>query len=494
MPSMRIPLAASRDNRYRFPDPLFQMLPDNLRQLSEYAGEYYRVVPTESSVDLSVRKMDFPPVRDYKHKPFWCEAKDYVYSNCDPLLRANTVFASSEEVFSRINLDSASGAVWSSLGFKRKREFFSSRSCVEHLFSDPLDWGPILWRVSGKTEWYGSVDLDNNKVRTFIIPPVDLLWWQQICYLHQNEAMKSFWWSEYGFNPYSGGTNRLAHSLLKRGKTIVSYDVKGWDRRLPIMRTIYKMRNVYSTDPALYEWVARNTISSLLLLPDGTIVLKEIGNNSGSGCTTNDNIFGHMFIIAYGLLCLYGGDVSRLDLCSVHIYGDDCILSTPDSFTYSEVEVVLSSSFGEFGLQLDPLIVTEGLAGHTFLGFEFGLVNGFYIPRYNQSRLVASFCYTIDKKNPLPALISKAWTLCVMAAGGDYEVFELMRSCVDFYLTSLRSEKDPTVRAYCSLGAPEYSDCINFFLGLESSVGGIIMSSFTNGKSDSIRAIARQDC
>lgn len=472
LPSCVTPLPDVREFRYRLDDPLYASLPENLRDVNRFAGPYYRSSPSKSSVYTSIKKCDLSPVKLYKHRPFWTRAKDLVFSKFYERFDSHSSEAMLDEVILRVNLDTSPGAQWLKRGLKKKRSCLNDPTFLERISTDPVEWYPPLWKVAGKTEWSLDVDIDRDKVRTFIIPPFDYLIWQEILYMHQNESLKDIWWSAYGMNPYMGGTDRAARKLLRRGRMFVTYDVSGWDRKLPIMSTIYKLRNHFKRDQIIRvaEWVTKFLIDSYLILPDGVVVRKRCGNNSGSANTTPDNILAHCMILSYTLLTLFDGDESCVLDSVAYIFGDDCVLSLPVLVESDFVERVFRSCFLDFGLALDPFSVTESLEGHEFLGFRFHKLGGSWIPSFKPERLAASFCYAIGAENNVGAQLSKAWSLLVMAAGASRSLFDAMRLCVLEYFSMLKSSHDKVVRSYLDIGVPTYSHCVAFYLGLESSI------------------------
>jgi len=466
----KTPLAKERDNYYRFEDYLFSKAPEDLKtKLLDRAGAFYRVVGTVDSIDKSIRKTDFPRATKYKTDPHWREAKAYTWDMFFDVLQRNWHMATMDEIWTVLDLDTACGVPFALLGFRKKKDFMSSEYCIHFLFDDPRKYRPPVWKTAGKMEWYPLHKLLSGDVRTFIIPPMPLLYFQKVLYHAQNIALMLYKWSAYGFDPYHGGTDRLAKRLCVNGRFIY-YDVKSWDRLLPIMRNIYKLRNKAIPERWhwLCKWVTENTVSSYLLLPDGRIIFKDNGNNSGSGNTTTDNIIGHSFITATWLLHLFDGDTSRLDEAVVTLFGDDNVSSIPETgYSKDYTEKILHTVFEEFGMTLDPCMVVDDLEGVEFLGFRFKRYASWWIPKYDTARLLAAFCYDYERM-PLPAMISKAYTLTVMAAGCDDDTFEIMGRIFESYLKRLEDEQDPTIQAYVHLGAPRFVDCLAFYLGWEA--------------------------
>jgi len=431
-------------------------------------GEWYRVIGTVSSVDLSIRKMDKRPTRAYKHHPYWIEAKKRVWEKYFNLFIANSSPLTTEEIVATMDRTTSAGVPWAFYGFKKKGNVMDSEYGM-HIVEFKSVGTPVVWKISPKTEWYPSSKLDENKVRTFIIPPFHFLWYQKKIYGRQNESMKMFGFSAYGFNPYQGGVDRMAVKLLVN-KYFLYYDVVGWDRLLPVLRTVYKMRNQFVGDSPDVKWVTDNVIKSTLLTPMGVLFMKWWGNNSGSGSTTNDNILGHEFIFAFTLFCIYDGDEEMVDRVVANLYGDDNMSSLPD--VPDNIEEVVRECYRCFGLELDPFYCSTSLEGCEFLGFKFTCHEGTWIPKYDTSKLMSSFCHDYEKSN-VSAVISKAYTICVMCAG-DFEsgAFEIMQDILQHYFDAgFRKYKGNTVfRSYMEAGVPTRAACLSFYKGFESSI------------------------
>jgi hypothetical protein len=467
-------LPLTRDNNYRFKDHLFiQALGVNTQDaLKQLAGPFYRAIGTVTSVEKSIKKMDYPRITDYKHTKSWHEAKEFVWNMWDTLFHEETRFMQLDEILPNLNLASSPGQPWLACGCRLKSDCLIAPEFYDYYASDPLKRMPPVWKVAPKTQIEDRTNIDNDKIRTFIIPPFEFLLLQKHLYETQNSAMKQKFWSAYGFNPYQGGTSRYAKILLKH-KLFVFYDVRGWDRRLPIMKNVYELRNAYIDDRhyALAQWVAQHTIESVLLHCDGTLIKKILGNNSGSGCTTNDNIIAHCFILAYTLLNLYDGDVALVLAIIAFLYGDDNAMSLVDKgFTTQHIEDVFRDSYFDFGLELDPFVVQDTLEGVEFLGFKFHFLEGEWVPQYNIGRLMAAYVYTIDKRCDDGVSLSRAWMLNLMSAGSGREVYADVSRATQSYMTFLKDSTCPVVQSYREIGVPSFEQCMDFYLGRESTI------------------------
>lgn len=468
----RSPLPRVRNNRYRFYGPIAARLPPNLRgPLKLLAGAFYRVIGTVSSVEQSIKKMDRKPVYDYQDNPRWQEALDFVCDMLDVAFKTTSV-CTMEHLIETLVTTAASGEPWSSLGLTTKGKCLESQ-----LFRDYLETMVLaknrdhmkdpVWKIVPKTEWYPAEKLDANKCRTFIIPPFHLLFWQKFLYQMQNEAIKNVFWSVYGFNPYSGGVTRLANRLLTN-KIFVYYDVVGWDRLLPVMPEIYNFRNLY-IPPEYIElawWVAKQTCESTLLHPDGYLLRKLWGNNSGSGTTTTDNIIGHCFVLSLALIMLYG-TIDVVARVVAALFGDDNAMSLPYLEDEFRIQVVFEEVFSSFGLEFDPFIVTHTLEGVEFLGFTFTSLGDQWIPKYSIGRIASSFLYVYEKNVLAAAEISKMFILSVMSAGSGEETYSKFADVLTYVYSTYADSQDTVIASFVSMGVPTYNDVISFFVGTE---------------------------
>lgn len=470
VPTLVVPVQRERDKRYRFEDQLFSRLPYDLQEkLGGFAGDYYCADADVRSYAVSVGKMDVPPTRLYKHTESWARAKEYIYSVYDDLFSRETRLTETEELMPSYNLDTSAGIPMQQAGLKKKKDVLRSMYGREYMGFIGESYVP-LWRVSGKREWLHQDDIDKDKVRTFIVPPFKLLHQQKRYFQSQNTAMKMHHWSAYGFNPYQGGVDRIAN-ILNENPIKVMYDVRGWDRLVPNMRTCYKFRTAFHKGRAKLaaEMVGQMTCTVVMVLADGTILIRRNGNCSGSGSTTNDNIICHSFILAYVLLEMFGEE-RVVDQVRAFLFGDDDVLSIPDTgLTDEEIEKYFRTGFGHFGLELDPFLVSRDLGDMEFLGFKFLNKGDFWYPKYKIERLLAAFCYEYDSKIPLEASISKAYALVVMAYPTGGEVYNLMRRAYKLYCRELADSENPIVQSFVSLGLPTDQMLENFYTGKESS-------------------------
>jgi len=491
-----VPLPTTINTRYREIDPLVADLPTDIKdRVCGYAGEYYRVSPTVASVDKSIMLMDETPCYKFEQDPDWKAVRKAVEDKLTIVFR-HTNASTIDDFVATCNFDSASGLPFRLMGLSKKYEVFEHDDILDWIFSDEVTMSIPVWSVSGKIEWYHISKIDAGKVRTFIIPPLHLFIWQSLLYKEQHDALKEYWWSAYGFNPYNGGVDQLVAEMLANGTNRYGeWDVKKWDRILPLLRTVHKFRKKFTAVELkrFVEWVEANTVESFIMTPQGLILKKIIGNNSGSGSTTPDNIVSHMYIIYLLYYRIYGNHAQAL-AAFAKLFGDDCLSAVYSEKTPDQLAEITREVYALFGLELDPLVWQTTPEGLSFLGFKIVRWEGHWIPQYSLERIAASFSYIIEKPDTA-ASIAKAWTLMVMTAGHGQKIYEEFAEAVDFMLNKLSRNRDydsdPVIASYCAMGVPSFAQVMCFYTGKEyafatptcfgsclEEVGGINTSCF----------------
>jgi hypothetical protein len=325
----------------------------------------------------------------------------------------------------------------------------------------------------------------------FQIPSFELLYSQLKFGKRISLRLKEFHWSAYGFNPYAGGFERLARRLLKkpyRG----CYDVSGWDKFLPLLKDIYqvllKRGNIPESELEEFLWMVTNTCEFLLKLNNGNVICKDYGNASGSGCTTRDNIFGHIIIFAAGLYEAYllkTGSAPPLSLVHdqlVHLYGDDNVYSVDEEFSLMCDEKFLGAHLGKYGLKLKFFFGGLNADLHTlsFLGASFKLKDNRWLPCYDVIRIATTMVYEQNELS-LAQHLGKAFTLMVMSYPTDH--FSVFYTAYANLVNSdivQRNLDDPMIRSYAFVGVPEISSIVGFYTGSEANTLSDLMLDFSS--------------
>lgn len=436
-----------------------------LRFMKEHGGDFVISNSTVKHLEKSVMKMDAKVNKSFQSHPGLFQAMDFTAQMYDPAFRTGEMDFYS--IMAEVVGDTSAGVIESLRGLQKKNDCLLAGLPYFEYDNPDLEEIPI-WKVSGKVEVkHRSEYTGLLKQRTFIIEPFHHLWKTKQYYGLQNKGLQMLGWSYYGFNPYDGGVGVLGRMLVKH-KRFWELDGKGWDRLLSMMKEIYSLRNRYRLWTPELEWTYSHLIKTILQLPNGDVVEKDWGNNSGSGNTTGDNICG--MTIALSLVFFHLG-LSReeiLEKVSVAVFGDDVVGSDSTHFSDEQLERGFRHVFTEmFGIELDPFIITRDVADLHFLGFQIARCKGSFIPKYPLDRLCASALGNL-KTMDVKSEVCKLSSLMLMSAGNGEHVFNFFRRSLldvilksdDDYCIGLRKQNIDFI-------IPKYDRVIDWYLGFE---------------------------
>jgi hypothetical protein len=458
-----------------------------LQALTELAGkEFFVVNPTEANYYKSVSSWDVKPEYTFEKTESHSFGLEFFGHYYGPIMK--DCIAASEEICGYIDWTKSPGWSHTYFGFRTKADLVQ---CIaDTMFFDRTKTLPV-YNVSGKIEFKLLSDIEENKIRLFQIPCFELLYSQLKFGKRISLRLMNKFWSAYGFNPYAGGFERLARSLLSkpwRG----CYDVSGWDKFLPLLKDIYQTLldkgEIPPEEMDEFLWMCEHTTSFLLKLRNGNVIHKKYGNASGSGVTTRDNIFGHIIIFAAGLYKAYKAKHGKAPPFSlvhdqlVYLYGDDNVFSLDDEFSFLCDEKFLGEHLGCYGLKLKFFFGGLNADLHTlsFLGASFKKFQGHWYPQYDVKRLATTMVYEKDRLS-LSQHLSKAFTLMIMSRPS-----EEFSHFYDAYSNLVNSDVvqnelvDPTIRAYAFVGVPEKHQIDAFYTGQESSNLDDLMLDFSS--------------
>lgn len=457
---------------------------DALKSIAK--DSYYVVQTTQDNYFKTVKSWDDKPTYSYEgtdSHSFGLEFFSVFYKEI-----MHECVATSEEICSYIDWTKSPGWPHTYFGFRTKEELVSVIS--DTLFDDRVHHLP-LWNVIGKVEFKSREDIHLNKIRLFQIPSFELLYSQLKFGKRISIRLMNYKWSAYGFNPYNGGFERLAQSLLLkpwRG----CYDVSGWDKYLSLLDDIYSILRTHGCIPPEeieeFLWMCRNTCEFILKTVDGNVFVKKYGNASGSGCTTRDNIFGHIIIFAAGLYSAYYskfGSSPTFEMVRdqlVFLYGDDNVFALDDDFSYLCNEKFLGAHLANYGLKLKFFYGGLNADLHTlsFLGASFVWFNERWYPKYDITRLATTMVYECDKLS-LAQHLGKVFTLMVMARpSAEFSTFyEAYKTLVTSNMVQSNLD-DPMIKSYAFVGVPEIHLIDAFYCGSECETISSLMLDFSS--------------
>jgi hypothetical protein len=240
-----------------------------------------------------------------------------------------------------------------------------------------------------------------------------------------------------------------------------------WDRIFAMMSYVYKIRVVcIPPDPHL-NWVVKNSINSYVLLPNGDVVYKTWGNNSGSGTTTGDNILGMTYCVSHSFYEL-GCTTQQINEFVVYLFGDDVMLShnIPEDISDDQIEDAFRRTFSLYGVELDPFVSGRDLSQFTFLGFSFAKFEDYWVPKYPVSRLAFAFLHEHDASKPI-AEISKMCSLMLMSAGNGPDIFNMFRDALLEVVINVDIAITKLLRCNNFAAVPTFTQVVDWYCGLE---------------------------
>lgn len=446
------------------------ILDDDRNFILKNAGDYVVTNDTRQHIRTSVLKIDAPVCYDFRKSYVYDNALEFIGDMYDSVFRVGPM--DTYDILKDTNYDASPGLVEQRRGMRDKRACIMNG--VIHEYDRDVDAvEKPLWKVSGKREFQTRTNfVDNMKQRTFIIQPFKALWQTKREFGAQNEAIKMVGWSFYGHNPYEGGVEQLVKHLTSYSplpKRFWEFDVVRWDRLLPHMEEIWQLRTKYKKSSTKISNLVKYMIESTLITPEGHVIWKNWGNNSGSSTTTGDNILGMSICLAHICLNLGVPPQGIHEHFSFAVFGDDVVgsdtLAVPDDLLRSIIE----DTFSLYGLKLDPLVLTRDITELHFLGYKITKTPRGYIPQYPLERLSAAFLKNDSVMEPL-AEYSKMCSLLVMSAGNGEEVFNFFRRALVTAVTSVQHPEFEKLRQTdLDNIIPQYDDVIDWYLGLEGS-------------------------
>lgn len=335
-----------------------------------------------------------------------------------------------------------------------------------------------------------------GKCRLFVIPELLLCDKQLEFGKLISLRMKGFRWSAYGFNPYSGGTNKLAHRLLSKRYRFF-YDISGWDKYLRLLPHIYKILKKHSgyaswtkREQREFDWMVDNTVDMFCVMYDGSVYRKPYGNGSGSGTTTRDNIFAHVIIMATMLYAAYHDKFGKCPSSAqveeqiINLFGDDSVCAVDEDFDHITADFA-ARIFGMFGMTLKFFYggLDYPIEEMEFLGFKFkDIGNKQFVPLYNEKRLAAGLMYEGVNSNSRESILSKTFVLVFMSFPcASHKLFLQYGQDLASHF-QLLGGLSQTEKIMCDLMltmSPEELTCT--FLGLEGSFRPEILQFFYSG-------------
>lgn len=356
-------------------------------------ASYRRVKLNFDNIFTSIRKADVPRVEPPFHDPLFKVAIEYAYLYLHDSLYSEVAFDRVYEYGS----DTSAGFPYTKMTEQHAKLNKKGKAIESDLYKDFMDREDYvpLSTVNGKDEFLQKSEIDGGKARTIFAVPLDLIMKTKFFFDAQNEKIvqnAEHSWIKYGFVKQYKGFDTLFKELEKF-TDIFQGDLSGYDRTI-LLQLVYHLRgrglNVKEFEPRLrhmYEWVVMHTVYPIIILPNGLVVQRQTGNNSGGNNTASDNSIAHLLIMFYFLIRIYYDafeDIPTLDFITeeshVNIYSDDTLggINLKSFGIHSSEEFIDKwiENYAIFGLTLkkNTVLVTHKPVGgrvdsrHEFLG------------------------------------------------------------------------------------------------------------------------------
>lgn len=379
--------------------------------LIEDTADYYRVRALWDNVMTQIAKCDVQPIVPEN------EFMDRTMRLCHSFFKFIRSSPSHQKDEHDYDLGTSPGVPLNKLrpSVRTKREALRNFYDLVMKWVFDLDY-PSIDAYNDKDELLDISDLLRDKIRGIFGSPLHGVIREKYLYGNQNKKiLHNFMngWIKYGLVKQYGGFSRAIKSLEKF-PFIWESDVSGYDRHI-FLGKVYELRNANIDDPSglykdLVEVVTENNVRPVVLLPNGYVVKRLTGNDSGKNNTTVDNSISHFIIMIYMFckqLMLHGHKPTLsyiFENCELLIYSDDKIGGMfLDAFYWESPQQFLDfekTVYAEFGLEckVASQVFTVKAVGdrvpkdHSFLGSycHYDEQSCMYIPYPRMGKICSS--------------------------------------------------------------------------------------------------------
>ncbi|WZB50070.1 polyprotein [Periwinkle mild yellow mosaic virus] len=252
-----------------------------------------------------------------------------------------------------------------------------------------------IWNGSLKAELRPLEKVEANKTRTFTAAPIDTLLGAKVCVDDFNKLF-------YTLNlecPWSVGMTKFYkgwHDLLGRlpeGWIYCDADGSQFDSSLTpyLLNAVLQLRLACMEEWDIGAEMLKNLYTELvytpIATPDGTVIKKFKGNNSGQPSTVVDNTIIVIFAMRYALLKAGIAVKDQETICKFFANGDDLIIAVHPS--KAKVLDGFEESFRQLGLNYDFSNRTKDKKDLWFMSHVAIEKDGILIPKLEPERIVS---------------------------------------------------------------------------------------------------------
>jgi hypothetical protein len=391
-----------------------------------------------------------------------------------------------EEAKEHLDMSTSSGAPFN-VHYPTKAELFEKDPEIDQWLQD--DWETMntdpnwscLFTNSLKEELRTCEKMHENSIRTFLSGGVDAVIHGTRLFVDQNERMYASHLlsaSAVGMSPLKGNWDDLFRKLnvFKSGFAL---DESQYDSSLRnflmwgCARLRWKMLREKDRTLSNYRRILvyyRNLVNTIVIGPDGVLIMKQTGNPSGSVNTITDNTLILYTLLAYAWLGTVPADMQNLKSFEHHtakaLVGDD------NTWTVSEEALVYynaRSVIAEWkiigvttttdSLEPRPASELDFLSAHTVF------LKGKAVPIYNRTKLMTSLLYA-PAAHLTPAITLERTAAMLSIGWTDLPFRRFCREVIEWLLEKYDRvmRDDPRwITAKCQIKSDESYECL--FLG-----------------------------
>lgn len=301
---------------------------------------------------------------------------------------------------------------------KSHGEFFArfGDEIRDYWMRDFRDVPIVLWQAFGKNdEIIKEKKWNNNDQRNIISAPTDYFVFGKRLFEEQNKRLdyKNDPWSMIGIDKSHGKLAYMLNHCAKDAVLCEEGDVQQWDSRFHVylMNKVRDLRKEFYSPYARYaypdldervDYYYRQITQAYVCLPNGQVVLKEDGQNSGQVNTTYDNQLGHEWITCYLWSKLFSSECTHENFSKMmttmfpRIYGDDYLRFWRTSHHIEKQRI--SDVYSELGmiLPLDRVKIfrQNHIENLSFLGNEFHNIKSKWVWYFDEGKALSTlgFC------------------------------------------------------------------------------------------------------
>ncbi|QVY19271.1 polyprotein [Clivia yellow stripe virus] len=326
------------------------------------------------------------------------KAVEAVVNMLENLGFVETVYVTDEDdIFNALNMKAAVGALYTG----KKAKYFEhytqedksnivKQSC-ERLFLGKMG----VWNGSLKAELRTKEKVQMNKTRSFTAAPIETLLAGKVCVDDFNNQFYSLHlrgpWT-VGITKFYGGWDKLLNSLPSNW-IYCDADGSQFDSSLSpyLINAVLQIRLAFMEEWDIGAQMLRNLYTEIIYTPiatpDGSVVKKFKGNNSGQPSTVVDNTLMVIIAMEYALLNLNESDSTHETFIKYFVNGDDLMIAVAPEKEF--ILDTLSERFAELGLNYTFDTRTKCKEELWFMSHRGIMREGMYIPKLKKERIVS---------------------------------------------------------------------------------------------------------